>query len=187
MAELLKCESVVGRNIHLRRVQVSDASFILSLRLDPLKSRYISPTSDSLELQQQWIQRCIDSPEEVLFIISDKTGRNLGSIRMYSPNSLNYTWGSWLLLDGLSPSIAVESLALLYSYGKYLGFDHALLDVRKENTSVWKFHEKVTGAKLVSEDHLDKFYVVCSEEIDKFLTRFSTLLCLPLEVIGIEK
>ena len=171
----------------MRKVRISDASFILSLRLNPLKSRYISKTSESLELQQDWIRKCLDNPEEVLFIIVDKSGRSLGSIRMYNPNSSNYTWGSWLLLDGLSPLIAVESVALLYAYGSYLGFNHALLDVRRENTSVWKFHERVTGAKLLSEDFLDRFYAVYGEEIDRFLNRFSGLLTFPLEVIGIEK
>jgi hypothetical protein len=182
MAIFLKCRSIHGKNISLRRVRVEDAGFILSLRLSPIKSRYISSTSSDLCLQETWIQESLLKDNEILFIIESREGKKLGCIRMYDSNSESYTWGSWLMVDGLSPGVAIESIALLYSYGKILGYQCAKLDVRKKNVSVWNFHEKYTGAKLVSEDELDRFYLLDEMAINVFLSRHTHLLTEPLRI-----
>ena len=47
---------------------------------------------------------------------------------------------------------------MVYAYAiDFLGFESAHFYVRKENTTVWKFHERF-GAKRIGETHLDYFY-----------------------------
>lgn len=183
MVKLIKCGSVHGANIILRQVELKDAEFILSLRLHPIKKRFISATSSDICTQENWIRDTLLKENEIMFIITDKVKRKLGCIRMYNSNFQSYTWGSWLMIDGLSPSIAIESIAILFSYGKSLGYQSAMLDVRKENTSVWSFHEKYTGAKLIFENELDRFYRLDSTEIDNFLSRHKHLLTEPLKIL----
>lgn len=185
MVRLLKCGSIHGKNIILRQVELKDAGFILSLRLHPIKGRFISATSSDIRMQETWIRDTLLKENEIMFIIVDKENKNLGSIRMYNSNSHSYTWGSWLMIDGLSPSIAIESIAILFSYGKSLGYQSAMLDVRKENVSVWSFHEKYTGAKLIFEDELDRYYRLGAKEIDNFLSRHRHLLTEPLKILDL--
>ena len=186
MVKFLKCGSIHGKHITLRQVEVKDAGFILSLRLHPIKGRFISATSSDIHLQETWIRDTLLKDNELMFIIADKEDKNLGCIRMYNSNSQSYTWGSWLMVDGLSPSVAIESIAILYSYGKSLGYQSAMLDVRKENVSVWSFHEKYTGAKLIYEDELDRFYRLGAKEMDHFLSRHRHLLTEPLKILDLE-
>jgi hypothetical protein len=183
VARIQKCGAIHGKNIILRQVEVHDATFILSLRLDPIKGRFISATSKSVVQQENWIRGTLRKDNEIMFIITDGTGQSLGCIRMYDSDSQSYSWGSWVMVDGLSPSIAIESIALLYSYGKWLGYESARLDVRKGNVPVWSFHEKYTGAKLVSENELDRFYVLDEQTIDNFLSRHKHLLTDPIKIL----
>jgi hypothetical protein len=183
VAKLIKCGSIQGKNIILRQVEVQDAEFILSLRLNPIKSRFISETSSDMGQQETWIRDSLLKDNEIMFIIADRAGKSLGCIRMYDSDSQSYTWGSWLMINGLSPSVAIESITLLYSYGKWLGYESAKLDVRKKNVSVWSFHEKYTGAKLIFEDELDRFYALDKQTIDVFLSRHRHLLTEPLKIL----
>ena len=187
MAKFLKCGSIHGTHVILRQIQVKDAEFVLSLRLHPTKGRFISATSSDITLQENWIRDTLLKDNEIMFIVADKENRNLGCIRIYNANSHSYTWGSWLMIDGLSPVIAIESIALLYSYGKMLGYSSAMLDVRRKNVSVWSFHEKYTGAKLIFEDEFDRFYRLDEKEIDQFLIRHMHLITQPLKILDLKK
>ncbi len=187
MGHLLKCYSVHGKNLTLRLATVSDADFILSLRLDQNKGKYISPTSKDLKLQQIWIEESLKKDNEVLFVIMDSTDRSIGCIRMYNADLLSYEWGSWLMIDGLNPLFAIESIALLYSYGKFLGFSCARLEVRQENRAVWSFHEKYALARLISTDKVSRLYLMDLSTIDTFLIKHESLLTSPLDVRSIEE
>ena len=56
MLEFKRYKSVIGKNIIFKEVQVSDASFILSLRINEKKSRYISKVENDLVKQEDWIK-----------------------------------------------------------------------------------------------------------------------------------
>jgi hypothetical protein len=182
-----RCDSIKGKNLTLRLVEVSDADFILSLRLDSAKKRYVSSTSSILEHQQAWIKKSLTKENEVFFIILDSSDVRIGCLRMYGADSKSYRWGSWLMIDGLNPLFAIEAIAILYSYGKVLGFPCAKFEVRHENTSVWNFHQNYTGARLTSLNSLDRVYEMDSVTIDAFLTKHEHLLTIPLDVRGMAK
>ena len=163
MLGILKSDQVMGCNIEFRNTLVSDAEFIYSLRVDPNRSKHISKTSSALT---DFIIRCTSSQ------------RNIGTVRIYDPinkPASSFCWGSWILSSEAPSSAAIESALMIYEYGfKHLGFTNSHFDVRKDNNSVWKFHERC-GAKRVAETDIDIFYNLSSSaqrEASKKYTRY---------------
>lgn len=180
--KIIKANRIHGANIYLREIIESDAKFILDLRLDSVKNKYLSEISGRLEDQINWIREYKIDQNQAYFIACDKRGNKLGCVRMYDPIGSSYCWGSWLMISDLSPVISIESALLIYAYGKYLGFKEARMDVRKDNQFVWRFHEKFASAELVSETDLDRYYVVNSSSINSMLIKYSNLITVPLNV-----
>ena len=56
MKRILEPEKLQGKYVNLREVTVDDAEFILSLRCDPKKSKYLNPTEYNIPKQQEYIR-----------------------------------------------------------------------------------------------------------------------------------
>jgi RimJ/RimL family protein N-acetyltransferase len=148
--------------VRLRLVTADDASFILSLRLDPIRNQNISTISFDLDEQLAWMQayarRC-QAGQEAYFIV-EEANEPQGTVRLYDYKQLHdsFCWGSWVLKPGRPSATAYKSAILVYDLGfKALGFSRAHFNVRQTNVSVWKFHEKM-GARLEREDSLERIY-----------------------------
>jgi len=174
--DLKKEKFLYSKNLILRDADETDADFILRLRTDPIKSRFLSQTSASLEDQIAWMKSYKDRRDQAYFIIEDRASNKLGCIRIYNPTETSFDWGSWLIVEGAAPYVALESALSLYSYARRLGFLTAKIDVRKDNETVWKFHENIFGAKLLQENDIDRFYEVTTEDIDMRLKKYQRLL-----------
>ena len=154
-----KAESVVGQTLTFRNANVTDAAFILSLRTDENKSRYLSETSSDLSKQQAWLEFYKNSENQAYFIIEYKN-EPIGTVRLYDAQQDSFCWGSWILKDGRPSQAAMESALMVYSYAvDDLGFKAAHFDVRKGNDRVLKFHERF-GAQRTSETDQDYFYTL---------------------------
>lgn len=184
---LRKAKTVTGAHVVLRNATVDDAEFILSLRLDPAKSRHLAPTSPRLEDQVAWLRSYETATDQAYFVVCDRDGKALGCVRLYEPIGQSYCWGSWLMVGGLPPLAAIEANVLVYAYGKWLGFSEVRLDVRRDNVAVWKFHERFAGATRVRETELDYFYVVAGAEVERLLAKYRHLLTEPLAVVALER
>ena len=180
MKSIIKAKRVYGKNLYLRDIIEDDARFVFDLRTNPEKNRYLSATLGRLQDQVNWIVNYKSKNDQAYFIVCDKDGNKLGCIRMYDPIDDGYCWGSWLMINGLGPLVAIESALLIYAYGKYLGFNEARIDVRQANEYVWKFHEKFSSAVLVKQDDIDRYYVVSKEKIEMLLAKYSDFLSNPL-------
>jgi hypothetical protein len=179
---ILKAKKIHGKTIYLRDITEDDAKFVFDLRTNPDKNRYLSATSNHLEDQVDWIINYKSKLDQAYFIICDKEDKKLGCIRMYDPVDDSYCWGSWLMVNGLGPLTAIESVLLIYAYGKHLGFSEARFDVLQTNKHTWSFHEKFSSAVLVQQDDVDRSYVVSDETIDKLLTKYRGFVPSPLLV-----
>jgi RimJ/RimL family protein N-acetyltransferase len=180
MNSVFTAKRVYGKNLYLRNITEDDAKFVFDLRTNPEKNRYLSLTSDRIEDQLNWIVKYKSKHDQAYFIVCDKDDRKLGCIRIYDPIDRSYCWGSWLMINGLSPLVAIESALLIYAYGKNLGFCEARIDVRKANESVWKFHEKFSSATLIKQDDINRYYVVSEEKIARMMSKYSNFLSSPL-------
>ncbi len=151
--------SDITRHIRFRLVDSSDAEFILSLRTDPLKNRFISSVNNDLETQRSWIAAYKERElrgEEYYFIIETNAEEKIGTIRIYDYQGDSFCWGSWILKEGAPPYAALEAALCIYNIGLYrLGFAESHTEVQKGNTGVITFLQEF-GAVIVRED--DVFY-----------------------------
>ena len=182
MTSIFKAKRVYGKNLYLRDITEDDAKFVFDLRTNPEKNRFLSAISGRLEDQVNWIFNYKSKHDQAYFIVCDKDDNKLGCIRIYDPIDDNYCWGSWLMIKGLGPLVAIETVLLIYAYGKNLGFSQARIDVRQGNEYVWKFHEKFSSATLVKQDDIRRYYVVSEDKIDKLLAKYSNFLSSPLSI-----
>ncbi len=174
--DLKRRSLLLGKHLILRDATVDDSEFILALRTDPRKGKYLSKTDPSIDEQRNWMRVYSRRLDQAYFIIESRDEQMLGCIRMYNPNKEVFEWGSWVIVDGAAPFVALESALLVYQYATELGFKRANVDVKQENTTVWRFHETVFGARLVDEDEHDRFYVVDKDSIDRALKKHERLL-----------
>ena len=174
--KICKCPIVSGHTLRFRDAVVHDAPFILSLRTDVEKSKYLSSSPNNVARQEEWLLTYRQAPDHAYFIIEDRSGEALGTVRLYDPRERSFCWGSWIIKHGAPASVAIESALMVYTYAlDHLGFESAHFDVRKKNAHVWRFHERF-GATRVAETDVDYLYEIAAERIRSSLTRYQKYL-----------
>ena len=163
MAKLPQKEMLQGKYVNLREVAVDDAEFILKLRCDEKKSRFLHKTEYNVEKQVEYIKNYLKKDNEWYFIIENKEHKPLGTVRIYDVEGDKYTGGSWLMIDEATAQQVLEGDMLMKKYSfDVLGFNKNCFDVRKENKKVVRFH-KICGAKIVGENDIDYFFELTKE------------------------
>ncbi len=177
-----KAHLIIGRNFIFRDVSVNDAVFILELRTDSRKAKYISTTSPDMIKQIDWLDAYNTTTNQAYFIIENKEGEKIGTVRLYDQQGDSFCWGSWILKDGAPKHAAIESALMVYAYAvDYLGFKKAHFDVRKGNERVWQFHERC-GAIRIGETGEDYLYKIEEDKISSLRIRYRKYLQAPLIV-----
>ncbi len=147
----------MGKPLFFRNAAVEDAAFILSLRTDTGKSRYLSPVSGVLAEQRAWLKRYAQANDQAYFII-EYQGTPIGTVRLYDPQGDSFCWGPWILHSSFPTHAAMESALMVYAYAvDCLGFAAAHFDVRKDNERVWQFQGRFGPVKTTDID-LNYFY-----------------------------
>lgn len=152
---------ISGKNIILRMAEPNDAEFILALRSESDKTKYLNQVENDLAKQQAWLESYKKRElggQEYYFVIESRLGEKLGLVRVYDLNAKSFCWGSWLIKDSAPKTTAIESALLFYefSFGQ-LNYKKAHFDVRKGNERVIAFHQRF-GAIIVSEDELNYYF-----------------------------
>jgi RimJ/RimL family protein N-acetyltransferase len=172
---LRKAERVVGKTLAFRDASVADAEFILSLRTDTEKSRFLSAVSGDLADQQAWLNKYALAEDQAYFIIEFQD-KPIGTVRLYDVQGNSFCWGSWILISSRPSQAAMESALMIYAYAvDHLGFTASHFDVRKGNERVCQFHERF-GAQRISETELDYLYSLGSEAITDSRMRYQSFL-----------
>lgn len=177
-----KASIITGNSINLRNAQEDDAAFILSIRVDEKKSRFISSTTPDLNVQRQWLEQYNKDDKQAYFIITDKHNKPFGTVRMYDAQEDSFCWGSWVLSDIAPSHFAIESALIIYSYAIELGFKSAHFDVRKGNHSVIKFHQRF-GAVQTHESEMDVFLKIDEQAINASLNKYRKYLPKGINII----
>lgn len=169
-------EKIEGRNITLRDIEIDDATFVLGLRLDAIKSKFINPVEPDLQKQIDYIKSYKASGNSWYFIIEDKHGEALGTVRIYDIQADSFCWGSWIVKDGAVASTALESALLIYEYAfNTLCFKKSHFSVNKENFRVLAFHERM-GATRTSENEAEYFYHYNKESYEAIRPKYQKWL-----------
>lgn len=174
---ILKARIVKGRTLIFRNAVVADAGFILSIRTDIKKSKFLMPISPELDRQVAWLEDYAHKTDQAYFIIETNTGTPLGAVRLYDAAGDSFCWGSWVLKDGAPHSAAIESALMVYSYATdHLGFRAAhQLNVCKGNENVCRFHESF-GAERVVETESFYVYQINLEKINAIRSKLKMYL-----------
>jgi RimJ/RimL family protein N-acetyltransferase len=168
----------------LRNADVGDAAFIVQLRTDPAKSRYISATSPEVAEQIAWLEQYAQNPREAYFVAEDQAGERAGTVRIYDAEGDRFCFGSWVMRPGAAISHAVEALLIIYHYAlEELGFNRSYFAVRKANRSVWNFMQKF-GAVRTHETDLDYWYETGRAPVLASFERMASLLPNGIRVIA---
>ena len=173
--KIRKAQWVIGKTLVFRDATTEDAAFILSLRTDAEKSRYLSATSPDLGAQRAWLREYAQVTDQAYFIIQHDD-QPIGTVRLYDARDQSFCWGSWILHNRRPSHAAMESALMVYAYAiDHLGFAAAHFDVRKGNERVWQFHERF-GACRTGETEHDYFYRVDLDAILKSRRRYAKFL-----------
>jgi RimJ/RimL family protein N-acetyltransferase len=170
MPEIRKVAEVRGLRILLRDAREEDAAFILSLRTDPRKARFLSPVEDDVARQREWIREYQASVGQAYFVVCGLDGEPLGTVRLYDAQGDSFSWGSWVLKEGAPMFAALESALLVYRLGLQWGFRAAHFQVHKANASVVAFHERM-GAVRTGENDEEVFLRIDEPAIRASLAR----------------
>lgn len=170
-----KAAVVRGFGLRFRDANVDDAEFVLALRLDEIKSRYLSKTSNDLDDQREWLANYADSDDQAYFII-ERRGRPIGTVRIYDARESSFRLGSLVLMEGGSRGATMEALGMILFYAvDHLGFDSCYFDVRKANERVWNFYERF-GVERSGETEDDYHYFYSREAIRNTIDRYRIFL-----------
>lgn len=173
---------ITGKTLRFRNAKMQDSRFILNLRTHDVKSRYMSPTPNDLDAQQDYLRRYALGNDGIYFIVESLDGEPLGTVRMYDAQGDSFSWGSWIMKDGAPAAAAVESALIVYSFAvDHLGFSRTHCLVRRDNVRVWKFHERF-GAQRVAEVDDQYEYHVSPTVIRLSLRRYGRFLPEPITV-----
>ncbi|NNJ14387.1 GNAT family N-acetyltransferase [Pseudomonas putida CSV86] len=157
-----------SKTVKLRLVEENDAEFILRLRTDSKYNQHLSQVTGGVAEQVEWIRRYKNDEKNKLqyyFIIERNDGVRCGTLRVYDIRPDSFSWGSWILNEDKTRFAAIESAFLVYRFGfDHLKFEKSHFEVRKENTKVISFHEKM-GAVRNGETELDFLYEISKPSV----------------------
>lgn len=169
-------EPIIGKRINLRDVEVGDAEFILSLRLDPELSRYLSSTVPDIEKQRAWIKEYKKRKNEWYFVIENKQHEPVGVIRIYDIRGDSFCWGSWIVIESARHYASFESLVLLYEHAFFvLNFTQTHFDARKNNAKAVNFYKRF-GATIISEDDQNYYFHFSREQYKTVREKYAQII-----------
>ena len=158
-----------GKYVNLREVEIDDAEFILSLRCDEKKARFLHKTENNLEKQIEYLKRYKTLDNEWYFIIENKRHEPKGTIRLYDIHDDQFTGGSWLMVSDALPEESIEGDVLAGQYAfETLGFKQSVFDVRKENKKVVRYH-LFSGSKIIDETDIDYIFKTTKKDFSQKL------------------
>ena len=112
--------TIQGGSYRLRPADLDDADFIVKLRTDPERNRFINHTSSDIGDQREWLRRYFERPDDFYFVI-EHVSRCLseGTLGIYDVNRKRRSaeWGRWVVRPGSKSAVASCCLAFDLAFG----------------------------------------------------------------------
>ena len=140
--------------LHCRFVKEGDAEFIVKLRADEKRSRFIHETEADVEKQVIWIRKYKEreAKGEEYYFIYEINGEPFGVNRIYDRHEDHCTEGSWVCLPIEDSSKTIASALIIRDFiFEYFKFDYDFFNVSVGNNKVKKFH-KISGATIIDQN-----------------------------------
>ena len=162
----------------------NDAEFILGLRTNPSKNKYLNYTEPNLENQIIWLKEYKTREErgEELYYIIYENHIPVGTIRIYNIKENECTTGSWLFSSNTHQLTPIISELLIYEIVyNILKKSTVLFDVRKENKKVVNYH-KFKMITLINEDEGNLYYSMSKAEWGESKMKIFNLIGVKIDV-----
>jgi len=147
-------------SVALVPVTLDDAAFIVKIRAEAVSKGFLKRGAENAEMQRAWLTKYFertDKHHDHYFMITEH-GRKCGTLRvgLLDPGQEMFTWGSWCLIPGLNPLVAIGSYLLAYEVGFSIPEKKcAIFEVHNENAGVLAFHRRM-GAVETGVRHADQ-------------------------------
>ena len=154
--------------IRARLVCEEDAEFIVKLRTDEKRSRFLGHTDNDVSKQIDWIKEYKNRESEAIeyYLIFFKGEEPIVLSRLYNIDwvHLSYTGGSWVSAPGTDFDLVMLCVILQSEIAQgILGLLISLYEVRKGNTQVLNFHRNILRAYQYGETELDYLFISTPE------------------------
>ena len=170
--------------LKVRLVNEKDAEFIISLRSDPNKTKYMITLTDEIENQIRWIQEYKKREKEGLdyyFIYSNYQGKQIGLNRLshIDYNAKSGKASSWIAIEGLKYEPIIMVLLGNEIAFNLIGVDTTWGELHKNNISAYKvlkifgYKLKDVGTEYYKSSLLKNDFVSASEQ-SNILNRIKT-------------
>ena len=143
------------------------APFILDLRNQERKRRFLSGVSRTLADQIAWMKHRATLPNDAYFVVYEIAHaiQETASVRV----------GSWVMTDGVAPKKTLVALALALEYAVQSGLRNFHFEVHKKSLSALKLYIKL-GSEILGESE-ETLLLHCS--LIDFLKNMSTVYHVP--------
>ena len=153
--------------ITLRLVEESDSDFIVKIRTDIRKARFISETNSIVLEQKKWIKAYKTREilcEEYYIIAIDEDNEKFATYRLYNKTEASIEIGSFVSCPEYNNPINIIKVDVLLKEYVFeaLGFVTLNFEVRKKNTTVISYHKKFQPIKINEDEH--NYYFVLEKE-----------------------
>ena len=157
----------ICKHIGLRLARPSDAPFILALRLNETRNKFLSPVADDVAAQARWLEGYVEREAaglERYYIILDKDDRDIGTIRLHDYRGDSFCQGSWVVVPDAPNYHAIETIVSIDEIGfGQLGFKRTHFEVMHVNDRVVAFHTFFGARKTTSNDEFQQFEMTLQE------------------------
>jgi RimJ/RimL family protein N-acetyltransferase len=145
--------SLRGFAFGLRPVDENDAEFIVRLRSQPGRSRFLNRGAGDAATQRQWLATYFVRPDDYFFVIHGLADDEPhGTLGLYGVDTQTgeAEWGRWILRED-SPA-AVESALLVYRFAfESLLLRQVFCRTITENAQVTSFHDSCGLVRAAEE------------------------------------
>lgn len=140
--------TIDGVSYRIRPVKITDAQFIIDIRLaDSKRNQFINKISSDLKCQEEWIRKYFDRAGDYYFIVENLfTGSPEGLIGVYDIEENRGEWGRWVI--DRSSLAAIESVDLIFKAAfEHIGLSEVYCRTITNNQSVVSFHDSLNELK----------------------------------------
>lgn len=166
--------------IQLKPVEEYDAEFIIELRTNEHKSRFISSTNPDVIQQKEWIKnykKREKQEEEFYFIALDENNEKFATYRIYNFQNNSVEIGSFVSKPNYDKPINIVKLDILIKEYVFniLKLENLRFEVRKLNESVVKYHRKFHPT-ITGDDELNYYFSLNKNEFERGKQNFIKIL-----------
>jgi len=151
-----------------RLVCETDAPFIIQLRTDVERGRFLHETDNDINRQVEWIKkykaREADGLEYYFIFLNNEEPYGLQRIYNIDWGQKSFTIGSWICSKQASVEMVARSqqIPLIIAFD-ILGLIHYTFDVKKENIYLLRYLRKLHYLKEYGEDEASVYFYSSKE------------------------